>query len=85
MKFGRVAPSSHLHLSICFPLTLHYLYLGQSSFPLISLLFRSNVPTVDAFAITQVPTEQIPEPLTILGAGTAAAFGAFFKRKLAKK
>ncbi|WP_412093201.1 PEP-CTERM sorting domain-containing protein [Crocosphaera watsonii WH 8501] len=26
----------------------------------------------------------IPEPLTILGAGTAIAFGAGFKRKLAK-
>lgn len=63
----------------------NYLLLGQSSFQSVSLLFRSNVPTVDAFAITQIPTEQIPEPLTILGAGTAAGFGAFFKRKLAKK
>lgn len=26
-----------------------------------------------------------PEPLTILGAGTAVGFGAFFKRKIAKK
>ncbi|PSF37813.1 PEP-CTERM sorting domain-containing protein [Aphanothece hegewaldii CCALA 016] len=26
----------------------------------------------------------VPEPLTILGAGTAVAFGGFFKRKLAK-
>ncbi|WP_420911668.1 PEP-CTERM sorting domain-containing protein [Rippkaea orientalis] len=27
----------------------------------------------------------VPEPLTILGAGTAIGFGATFKRKLAKK
>jgi hypothetical protein len=27
----------------------------------------------------------VPEPLTILGAGTAMGFGSFFKRKLAKK
>lgn len=29
--------------------------------------------------------EAVPEPLTILGAGTALGFGATFKRKLAKK
>ena len=29
--------------------------------------------------------QTVPEPLTILGAGTAVAFGASFKRKLAKK
>jgi hypothetical protein len=34
---------------------------------------------------TSVPLEVIPEPLTILGAGTAAGFGAFFKRQVAKK
>lgn len=27
----------------------------------------------------------VPEPLTMLGAGTALGFGTFFKRKLAKK
>ncbi len=33
----------------------------------------------------QVVTNQaVPEPLTILGAGTAVAFGAGFKRKLNK-
>ncbi len=30
------------------------------------------------------PTNAVPEPLTILGAGTAIAFGTGFKRKLAK-
>ena len=30
------------------------------------------------------PNTPVPEPLTILGAGTAIAFGAGFKRKLAK-
>ena len=29
--------------------------------------------------------ESVPEPLTILGAGTAIGFGAAFKRKLGKK
>jgi hypothetical protein len=61
------------------------LLLGQNSFKSLSLLFRSNVPTVDALAITQIPMEQIPEPLTILGAGTAAGLGAFFKRQINKK
>ena len=32
----------------------------------------------------QTPVEPVPEPLTILGAGTAVAFGTSFKRKLAK-
>ncbi|WP_416336918.1 PEP-CTERM sorting domain-containing protein [Crocosphaera sp. UHCC 0190] len=27
----------------------------------------------------------VPEPLTILGAGTAVAFGSAFKRKLSQK
>ena len=40
--------------------------------------------TIDAPpAPTHVP-EDVPEPLTILGAATAAAFGASFKRRLAK-
>ena len=30
-------------------------------------------------------TETVPEPLTILGAGTAVGFGAFFKGQVAKK
>lgn len=32
-----------------------------------------------------VSVNAVPEPLTILGAGTAIGFGAFFKRKQAKK
>ncbi len=32
-----------------------------------------------------ISVNAVPEPLTILGAGTAIAFGAFFKRKQAKK
>lgn len=32
-----------------------------------------------------VPPQPIPEPITILGAGTALSFGTFFKRKLSKK
>lgn len=31
------------------------------------------------------PTQAIPEPLTLLGAGTAVGFGIFFKRKIAQK
>jgi hypothetical protein len=68
-----------------------YLLLGQASFPSISLLFRSNVPTVDAFAITQIPKdinqitpEQVPEPNAVLGLGLLS-FGAFFKRKFTNK
>ncbi len=29
--------------------------------------------------------EAVPEPLTLLGAGTALGFGTFFKRELSKK
>ncbi|GBF81621.1 DUF4114 domain-containing protein [Aphanothece sacrum] len=36
-------------------------------------------------AVTPEDTQTIPEPLTILGTFGAAGFGAFFKRKLAKK
>lgn len=32
-----------------------------------------------------IQTGAIPEPLTLLGVGTALGFGTFFKRKLAKK
>lgn len=31
------------------------------------------------------PSAAVPEPLTILGVGTALSFGALFKRELAKK
>lgn len=37
-----------------------------------------------SFAI-QSKTASVPEPLTILGTGTAIGFGAVFRRKLAKK
>jgi len=30
-------------------------------------------------------TGAVPEPLTVLGAGTAIGFGSFFKRQLSKK
>ena len=36
------------------------------------------------FTFTQKEIRAVPEPLTILGTGTAIAFGAGFKRKLAK-
>lgn len=39
----------------------------------------------NANAINISTTGVVPEPLTILGAGTAIAFGGAFKRKLAKK
>ena len=39
--------------------------------------------TGSAYVFTN--SQPVPEPLTILGAGTAIGFGAFFKRKLAKK
>ena len=42
-----------------------------------------NAGPMDLAAVVTV-TQPIPEPLTILGAGTAIAFGAGFKRKLAK-
>lgn len=38
----------------------------------------------DGFLLKKVDVSAVPEPLTILGAGTAIAFGAKFKRKLAK-
>lgn len=40
-----------------------------------------NTYTVDDFTFV---SSAIPEPLTILGVGTASAFGTFFKRKLSK-
>ena len=40
-----------------------------------------NTTSVNMF---EVRFEQVPEPLTMLGAGMAAGFGAFFKRKLDK-
>ena len=40
---------------------------------------------VMASEVTFNGTAAVPEPLTILGAGTAIGFGAFFKRQLSKK
>lgn len=53
-----------------------------------SLTFISSTPTsnfrgLSGLQLTQV-SQPVPEPLTILGAGTAIAFGGAFKRKLAK-
>ncbi len=44
--------------------------------------FTDLVFTVDA---ELTPVGAVPEPLTILGASTAIAFGGFFKKRLAKK
>lgn len=49
------------------------------------LFFGDGTSTMNAKAeITSYSFRQVPEPLTILGAGTAVSFGATFKRKLAK-
>lgn len=42
------------------------------------------VDQVHIFQTQQAALEPVPEPLTILGAASAASFGAFFKRKLSK-
>ncbi|MGK7956329.1 MAG: PEP-CTERM sorting domain-containing protein [Crocosphaera sp.] len=39
----------------------------------------------DDYFLKKIKVDVVPEPLTILGAGTAIAFGAKFKRKLASK
>lgn len=49
-----------------------------------SLLSGFDPETEPAFTVNVYPTGVVPEPLTILGAGTAIAFGASFKSKLAK-
>jgi hypothetical protein len=41
-------------------------------------------PNPDTKTTALAPGTAVPEPLTILGAATAAGFGAFFKRRLAK-
>lgn len=56
-------------------LTLTYF----SSVPLSET--TANFNNADALRIDVTP---VPEPLTVLGAGTAVGFGAFFKRRLAK-
>ncbi|MCH2244926.1 MAG: PEP-CTERM sorting domain-containing protein [Crocosphaera sp.] len=44
-----------------------------------------TAPVSDLYSFDIQTTHAVPEPLTILGAGTAISFGAAFKRKLAKK
>ena len=47
-----------------------------------------EVSLTDSGAIsftTNDPIERIPEPLTIIGTGTAIGFGTFFKRQIGKK
>jgi hypothetical protein len=42
-------------------------------------------PAIDTQpTVEPAPPAAVPEPLTILGAATAAGFGAAFKRRLAK-
>lgn len=47
--------------------------------------FPGNGPRdISHISLYGTPGEAIPEPLTILGAGTALGFGTFFKKRLAK-
>lgn len=39
----------------------------------------------DDYLLKKIKVDVVPEPLTILGAGTALGFGGFFKKKLASK
>ncbi len=45
----------------------------------------SNEDCSVSSALISVTPKPIPEPLTMLGVGTAVGFGSFFKRKLAEK
>ncbi len=47
--------------------------------------FLNASVTKDGVSTFQMTVSAVPEPLTILGAGTAVAFGGFFKGKLSKK
>ncbi|MDJ0844669.1 PEP-CTERM sorting domain-containing protein [Crocosphaera sp.] len=55
-----------------------------------TIVFGDSTYTANARAeltnltFTQKEVSAVPEPLTILGAGTAIAFGTGFKRKLGK-
>lgn len=40
---------------------------------------------MNSFQINATPVLAVPEPLTILGAATAAGFGSFFKLKVSQK
>ena len=68
---------------------------GSSSSAEFFGIFRNDMPRIsliqlDAsgdslWGIDNIEYGVVPEPLTILGAGTAAGFGAFFKRTMNKK
>ena len=47
--------------------------------------FSNSKQTVSGIDNWSVTVNAVPEPLTILGAGTAAGFGTFFKRTMNKK
>lgn len=50
------------------------------------LFFAERHTTASNFQIeTSLALRPVPEPLTLLGTGTALGFGAFFKRKLSSK
>ena len=60
---------------------------GESGTYLLSLtgsLSSSDSGAIGTYQFT-LETAPVPEPLTILGAGTAIAFGGAFKRKLGKQ
>ncbi|WP_198648375.1 PEP-CTERM sorting domain-containing protein [Cyanothece sp. BG0011] len=46
---------------------------------------EDTVSNIGSTVEESVPVEPVPEPLTILGAGVAVAFGTLFKRELSNK
>ena len=62
-----------------------YSFTASGSSTTLTFGFRNdpNYTRLDNVSVT-APASAVPEPLTILGAMTAAGFGAGFKRKLAK-
>jgi hypothetical protein len=57
-------------------------FISNSAFTQVTL--ATNPLAGDGIGFDNVTFAPVPEPLTILGAATAAGFGAFFKRKLSK-
>ena len=47
-----------------------------------AMIFDEVLPQSKIQELTLTKSQAVPEPLTILGTGTALGFGAFFKRKL---
>jgi hypothetical protein len=47
-----------------------------------TLLTFLNGPALESGTVASKPTEEIPEPLTILGTGLALGFGGLFKKKM---